>query len=74
MQKDTRPTILITNDDGYQAQGIRFLASIMKTLGNCIIVAPDSARSGAACCITPTQPVSVKKIEDGIYACSGTHR
>ena len=72
MEKDTRPTILITNDDGYQAQGIRFLADLMKGLGNCIIVAPDSARSGAACCITPTHPVSVRKIEDGIYACSGT--
>lgn len=72
MQNNTRPLILITNDDGYQAQGIRFLANIMKELGNCIVVAPDSARSGAACCITPTQPVSVKEIEDGVYACSGT--
>lgn len=72
MQKDTRPTILITNDDGYQAQGIRFLTDMMKKIGNCIVVAPDGARSGAACCITPTQPVSVKEVEDSVYACSGT--
>ncbi len=69
---DTRPTILITNDDGYQAQGIRFLTEIMRKFGNTIVVAPDSARSGAACAITATQPVTVKEVEPGIYACSGT--
>lgn len=72
MPQNTRPTILVTNDDGFQAQGIQALASIMRRLGDTIIVAPDSARSGAACSITPTRPVSVRKIEDGIYACSGT--
>lgn len=66
------PLILVTNDDGYQAQGINHLANIMKKFGNIIIVAPDSARSGAACSITPTQPVSTKQINDDTYACSGT--
>ncbi len=31
---NSRPTILVTNDDGYQAQGIRFLADIMKKLAS----------------------------------------
>jgi 5'-nucleotidase len=72
MSNNIRPTILITNDDGYQAQGINVLANILKDLGNIIIVAPDSARSGAACSITPTQPVTIQKINDNTYACSGT--
>ena len=69
---DRIPTILVTNDDGFQAQGIKFLTDIMKQFGNVIVVAPDSARSGAACSITPTHPVSVKEISDGIFACSGS--
>lgn len=72
MHNETKPTILITNDDGYQAQGIQFLTNLMKPLGNTIVVAPDGPRSGAACSITPTKPVSIKKISDGVYACSGT--
>lgn len=69
---DTRPTILVTNDDGYQAQGIRFLAEIMKKLGNTIVVAPDNARSGAGCSLTSRLPVTVEQVEPGVYSCSGT--
>lgn len=69
---DTRPTILVTNDDGYQAQGIRFLAEIMKKLGNTIVVAPSNARSGAGCSLTSSLPVTVKQVEPGVYSCSGT--
>ena len=65
-------TILITNDDGYQAQGIQFLTEIMSRLGRVVVVAPDSARSGAACSITSTRPVCVTQIADNIFACSGT--
>lgn len=71
-QNTSLPTILVTNDDGYQAQGIQVLASIMQEFGNVVVVAPDSARSGAACSITSTHPVSVCRISDNTYACSGT--
>ncbi len=67
-----KPLILITNDDGYQAQGIHVLTKIMKRLGDTIVVAPDGARSGMACAITPTVPVTVREVEPGVYACSGT--
>lgn len=69
---DNIPTILITNDDGFQAQGIKFLTEIIKPLGNIIVVAPDSARSGAACSITSTRPVSIREVSNGIFACSGS--
>ena len=51
--------ILITNDDGVKAQGIDELTQLMQPLGDVIVVAPDSARSGAGCSITPTTPISL---------------
>ncbi len=69
--------ILIVNDDGYQAQGIRHLACLVSKLGRVIVVAPDSARSGAGCSITSTGPVQLRRLgcdEAGIewVTCSGT--
>lgn len=57
----TDKTIFITNDDGIQALGIRTLAHLMSRLGRVIVVAPDSARSGAGCSITPTIPVELSQ-------------
>ncbi len=73
-----KPLILITNDDGYQAAGIQALARAVSAIGDVYIVAPDGARSGAACAITSTQPVSFQKLtsSDGepiqVFSCTGT--
>lgn len=70
-----RPLILISNDDGVQAQGISVLTRLMCLLGDVIVVAPDSARSGSACAITPVSPVRLSLIQSGnprIVSCSGT--
>lgn len=73
-----RKLILITNDDGVGTQGIQELAQLMLQLGDVIIVAPDSARSGAACYITCTQAITlghrVDMEQEGlqVYACSGS--
>ena len=68
--------ILVVNDDGVHAQGIRELTRLMQSLGDVIVVAPDAARSGSGCAITPTTPVRLTLIqqENGIqvFACSGT--
>lgn len=66
------PLILITNDDGVTAQGIKMLSCYMQELGEVIVVAPDGPRSGAACCITCTEPVRVKSLGSGVFTCSGT--
>ena len=52
------PLILITNDDGYDARGIQVLAGAVSRLGEVYIVAPDGGRSGVACAISSTTPVS----------------
>ena len=71
-----RPLILISNDDGVQAQGIQVLTALMQQLGDVVVVAPDGPRSAASCCISPLTTITIKllKQEEGItiYQCSGT--
>ena len=73
---DMRPLILISNDDGYQAKGIQFLAQTLRQLGDIIVVAPTEGRSGMACACTFREPVYRALIhsEEGleVYCCSGT--
>ena len=54
-----KPLILVTNDDGINAPGIRTLISVMKDVGDIIVVAPDSPQSGmghAITCLLYTSP------------------
>ena len=71
-----RPKILVTNDDGISAQGIRFLIDVIRDLGDVIVVAPDSPQSGMGHAITVQSPLRIKMIveEDGYreYSCNGT--
>ena len=64
--------ILISNDDGYSATGIRALASAMATLGTLTVVAPDRNRSGASNSLSLEYPVRVRRVEPGWYAVNGT--
>lgn len=76
MIQNSRPLILVTNDDGYQAGGIRQLTEMLLPFGEVVVVAPDSGRSGAAMAITSQIPVSLKLVEQRpgvtVYACSGS--
>jgi 5'-nucleotidase len=47
-----KPLILVTNDDGITAPGIRTLIEVMKTIGEVVVVAPDSPQSGMGHAIT----------------------
>lgn len=72
-----RPLILVTNDDGINAPGIRTLISIMNTLGDVIVVAPDSPQSGMGHAITLNSTLYAEQvyIDEGPqkeYSCSGT--
>lgn len=77
MNKLTKtPLILISNDDGYRAKGIRELEQVATEYGHVVVMAPDSPRSGFATAITSEQPVSYKKISETdnleVYSCTGT--
>ena len=72
-----KPLILVTNDDGISAPGIRALISAMNEIGDVIVVAPDSPQSamGHAITINSTLHCNEIKIDDGPqkeYSCSGT--
>jgi 5'-nucleotidase len=66
----TKPTILITNDDGVTAPGIRNLVEAVKDLGKIIVVAPDKAQSGMGHAITIGHPLRMNKVDifEGIEA------
>jgi len=69
-------TILVTNDDGITAPGIRALVEAVKDFGRVIVVAPDSPQSGQGHALTLDDPLRLRKVHifDGIeaYECSGT--
>ena len=73
-----RPLILVTNDDGITAPGIRTLIEVMNTFGDVYVVAPDAPQSamGHAITINDTlycNAITVVKGEPQIeYSCSGT--
>lgn len=64
--------ILISNDDGIEATGIRVLADCMRSLGGVTIVAPDKNRSGASNSLTLDSPIRIKELDKGVYRVSGT--
>jgi 5'-nucleotidase len=72
----TLPTILITNDDGITAPGIRNLVEAVKNLGRIVVVAPDKPQSGMGHAITIGQPLRMHKVDifEGIecWQTSGT--
>ena len=72
-----RPLILVTNDDGINAPGIRTLIAIMKDIGDVFVVAPDSPQSGMGHAITinstlHSSRITPKDSEIIEYSCSGT--
>ena len=68
--------ILISNDDGVEAEGIVWLTNALRDLGEIVVFAPDGARSGMSCAITSAAPLRYKmeRHEDGltVYSCTGT--
>jgi 5'-nucleotidase len=64
--------ILISNDDGYQAPGIRALATALGEIARVTVVAPDRDRSGASNSLTLDSPIRARRMEDGVICVDGT--
>jgi 5'-nucleotidase len=75
-RRKAKPVILITNDDGITAPGIKHLVEAVKDLGKIVVVAPDKPQSGMGHAITIGYPLRLHKVEqfEGIesWQCSGT--
>ena len=72
MNNDKKPVVLLTNDDGYQAAGLRALADELKDFAQVQIVAPSWERSGAAQSLTLRQPIVCHRIAENEWAIDGT--
>jgi 5'-nucleotidase len=68
--------ILITNDDGLYAAGLKTLTTVMEEFGKVVVISATESRSGMSQALTVKQPLRVKLLEETdrhrIYACSGT--
>ena len=75
---EKRPLILVTNDDGINAPGIRALIEVMNTIGDVYVVAPDSPQSGMGHAITINDALYCDSIKvmngepQKEFSCSGT--
>lgn len=64
--------ILVSNDDGYRAEGILQLRAALADLAEITVVAPDRNRSGASNSLTLDVPLRVTQSEPGVHFVSGT--
>ena len=73
---ESRPKILITNDDGFAAKGLQKLVGLMRTLGDVILISTDEVMSAKShsCSIRERLYVRLVHEEDGFteYRCNGT--
>jgi len=71
-----KPLILVTNDDGFTAKGIKSLIDAVSEFGDLLIVAPDKPQSGMGHAITVNEPLRITKSDyfgdHELYICSGT--
>ncbi len=73
---NTRPLILIANDDGYRAGGLKALIEVARPYGDLLVVSPSEGQSGMSHAITVRVPIRVEKhVEESglkVYVCNGT--
>lgn len=67
-----KPRILITNDDGIHADGIKALEAALSDLGEVFVVAPEAEMSGASHSLTLARPLRIRRIDDHHWTVDGT--
>lgn len=66
-------SILLTNDDGIDGEGLKVLADVLESFGaNICIMAPASNQSGVSSLLTMTNPLVFKKLRERRFSCSGS--
>jgi 5'-nucleotidase len=64
--------ILVTNDDGIHAEGLKVLVSELAVENEVFVLAPDQERSGISHAMTLRNPGKVRRLGEREYSCSGT--
>jgi len=67
-----KPLILLSNDDGVRAPGLRALADVLADVGDVLVAAPDRERSAASHAISLDHPLRVEEVEPSVFAIDGT--
>ncbi len=75
--ENKKPLVLISNDDGYHANGIKTLVGFLKDWCELLVVAPESARSGFGCAFSCVEPLRLKHRHNmgddvEVWSCTGT--
>lgn len=70
--KRKRPLILVTNDDGIHADGLKALASSLARVGDILIVAPTTEQSATSHALSLYKPLRCDKVRKGVYGVDGT--
>ncbi|MGE3468035.1 MAG: 5'/3'-nucleotidase SurE [Pyrinomonadaceae bacterium] len=64
--------ILVTNDDGYHADGISALEEALREVGDVYVVAPESEMSGASHSLTLARPLRIRQLDEHHWTVDGT--
>jgi 5'-nucleotidase len=64
--------ILLTNDDGIEAEGLKALEKVLGDFGRIVVVAPDRERSAVSHGLTIHSPLEIKKLEKNRFVLNGT--
>ncbi len=64
--------ILLSNDDGHQAPGLKIMATCLEKLGSLTVVVPDRNRSAASNSLTLSRPLNARITDNGYYKVDGT--
>ncbi|QQR88525.1 MAG: 5'/3'-nucleotidase SurE [Myxococcales bacterium] len=67
-----RPLILLANDDGVSAHGLRALHQALEPIAQVYVVAPEREHSGRSHAITLRHPLRVRKVSECVFATDGT--
>lgn len=67
-----RPLVLLSNDDGYRARGIRLLARALEPVADVIVCAPESEQSAASHALSLHRPLRLFQQEDRTFSVDGT--
>jgi len=67
-----KPRILLTNDDGYHADGIVALETCLREIGDVYVVAPETEQSGASHSLTLARPLRIRQRSERHWTVDGT--
>lgn len=72
MQAPRRPLVLLCNDDGHLANGLRVLRDALATFADVIVCAPETEQSTTSHSLTLTRPLRLRQVAPGVFAVDGT--